>query len=241
MTQAHTNCLVLGAAGQLGFDLARTYELGGELIRLTRADLDLCDAQAVRETLHRLRPTVVLNCASYNEVDRAEDDRAGAFAVNADAVGTLAAVCQELGATFVHFSTDYVFDGRKRTPYLEDDAPNPISVYAESKLAGERLARERCERAFVIRVCGLFGVGRRADARPNFVETMLRLAASGKPIRVVQDQVLAPSYTLDLARKTWRIVMRGAPRHLSPDQQRRDQLVRLHARAVQPAWPASRR
>jgi dTDP-4-dehydrorhamnose reductase len=211
MTPAHTNCLLLGAAGQLGFDLARTYELGGDVIRLTRAELDLCDAQAIRETLRRLRPTLVLNTASYNEVDRAEDDRAGAFAVNAEAVGTLAAVCQELGATFVHFSTDYVFDGRKRTPYLEDDAPNPLSVYAESKLAGERLARERCERAFVLRVCGLFGVGRRADARPNFVETMLRLAASGKPIRVVQDQVLTPSYTLDLAHKTWRIVTRGAP------------------------------
>ena len=116
MTPASTNCVLLGAAGQLGFDLARTYELGGDVIRLTRAELDLCDAQAIRETLRRLRPTLVLNAASYNEVDRAEDDRAGAFAVNAEAVGALAAVCQELGATFVHFSTDYVFDGRKRTP-----------------------------------------------------------------------------------------------------------------------------
>jgi dTDP-4-dehydrorhamnose reductase len=211
MTQAPTRCVLLGAAGQLGFDLARTFELGGELIRLTRAELDLCNAPAVRESLRRLRPTLVVNTASYNEVDRAEDDRAGAFAVNADAVGTLAAACQELGATLVHFSTDYVFDGRQRTPYFEDDAPNPLSVYAESKLAGERLARERCERAFVLRVCGLFGVGRRAEARPNFVETMLRLATSGTPIRVVRDQVLTPSYTLDLARKTWRIVTRGTP------------------------------
>jgi dTDP-4-dehydrorhamnose reductase len=179
------------------------------LTRLTRAELDLCDASAVRETLRRLRPTLVLNAASYNEVDRAEDDRAGAFAVNADAVGTLAASCQDIGATLVHFSTDYVFDGRKTTPYLEDDAPNPLSVYAESKLAGERLARERCERVFVVRVCGLFGVGRRPEARPNFADTMLRLAAAGKPIRVVRDQVLSPSYTLDLARKAWRIVTRG--------------------------------
>jgi|SRR6185295_3962965 len=211
MTPAHRTVVLLGSAGQLAFDLARTCEPGREPIRLTRTDLDICNASAVRETLTRLRPTLVLNCASYNEVDRAEDDRAGAFAVNADAVGTLAAACQALGATFVHFSTDYVFDGRKNTPYLEDDAPGPLSVYAESKLAGERLARERCQRAFVIRVCGLFGVGRRPDARPNFVETMLRLAASGTPIRVVRDQVLTPSYTLDLARKTWRIVTLGAP------------------------------
>jgi dTDP-4-dehydrorhamnose reductase len=211
MTQAGTRGVLLGAAGQLGFDLARTFELGGELTRLTRAELDLCDARAVRETLGRLRPTLVLNAAAYNEVDRAEDDRAGAFAVNADAVGTLAAACQDIGAMLVHFSTDYVFDGRKSTPFLEDDAPNPLSVYAESKLAGERLARERCERAFVVRVCGLFGVGRRPEARPNFVDTMLRLAAAGKPIRVVRDQVLSPSYTLDLAHKTWRIVTRGTP------------------------------
>jgi dTDP-4-dehydrorhamnose reductase len=211
MTPVHGNVVLLGSAGQLAFDLARTCESGSEPVRLARTDLDICDASAVRETLTRLRPALVLNCASYNEVDRAEDDRAGAFAVNAEAVGTLAAACQALGATFVHFSTDYVFDGRKKTPYLEDDAPGPLSVYAESKLAGERLARERCERTFVIRVCGLFGVGRRPDARPNFVETMLRLAAGGKPIRVVRDQVLTPSYTLDLARKTWRIVTLGAP------------------------------
>lgn len=211
MTLARTRCVLVGSAGQLAFDLARTWERSGVLTRLTRAELDICDASAVRDTLTRLRPTMVLNCASYNEVDRAEDDRAGAFAVNAEAVGTLAAMCQSLRATFVHFSTDYVFDGLKRTPYLEDDAPGPLSVYAESKLAGERLARERCERTFVFRVCGLFGVGRRADARPNFVETMLRLAASGKPIRVVRDQVLRPSYTLDLARKTWRVLTLGAP------------------------------
>ena len=211
MTPVHGNVVLLGSAGQLAFDLARTWERIGELTRLTRADLDICDAFAVRETLTRLRPTLVLNCASYNEVDRAEDDRTGAFAVNANAVGTLAATCQALRATFVHFSTDYVFDGLKRTPYLEDDAPGPLSVYAESKLAGERLARERCEQAFVLRVCGLFGVGRRPDARPNFVETMLRLAACGRPIRVVRDQVLTPSYTLDLARKTWRILTLGTP------------------------------
>ena len=211
MTPEPIRCVLLGAAGQLGFDLARTFDPGGTLTRLTRAELDICDAAAVRETLRRLRPSLVLNTASYNEVDRAEDDRAGAFAVNAGAVGTLAAVCQDLGATFVHYSTDYVFDGRRTTPYFEDDAPNPISVYAESKLAGERLALARCERAFVVRVCGLFGVGRRPEARPNFVETMLRLAAAGKPIRVVRDQVLTPSYTLDLAHKTWRILARGAP------------------------------
>ena len=205
-------CALIGVTGQLGHDLARTFDLPGELVRLTHADLDLLTPGAVGRVLRELRPTHVVNCAAYNLVDRAEDERDAAFALNAAAVGTLAETCETLGATMIHFSTDYVFDGAKRTPYTEDDAPAPLGVYAASKLAGERLALERCRRAFVIRVCGLYGVGQSATAgRTNFVETMLRLAASGKPLRVVGDQVLSPSYTLDLAPKVWRILTRGAP------------------------------
>jgi len=111
----------------------------------------------------------------------------------------------------VHFSTDYVFDGRRSTPYREEDPPGPLSHYGESKLAGERLALTRCRRALVFRVCGLFGVARSAGkGGTNFVETMLRLAREGRPIRVVRDQVLTPSYTLDLAPKVWRAVARAA-------------------------------
>jgi len=205
-------CALIGVTGQLGHDLARTFDLPGELVRLTRSELDLLAPGAVGRVLREIRPTHVVNCAAYNLVDRAEDERDAAFAVNADAVGALAETCEGLGATLIHFSTDYVFDGAKRTPYTEDDAPAPLGVYAASKLAGERLALERCRRAFVIRVCGLYGVGQSATAgRTNFVETMLRLAASGKPLRVVSDQVLSPSYTLDLAPKVWRILTRGAP------------------------------
>jgi dTDP-4-dehydrorhamnose reductase len=211
MTTVPVRCVLIGAAGQLGFDLARTFDLPGELIRLTRGDLDLTDDAAVGRTLRALRPTHVVNAAAYNLVDRAEDERELAFAVNARAVGTLAAVCRSVNATLVHFSTDYVFDGRKGTPYREDDAPNPLSVYAASKLAGEHLALEGGD-AFVLRVCGLFGVGRSpASGRTNFVETMLRLAGEGRPIRVVRDQVLAPSYTRDIAPKVWRVLARGAP------------------------------
>jgi len=205
-------CALIGVTGQLGHDLARTFDLPGELVRLPRAALDLTEAGAIARVLRDVRPTHVVNCAAYNLVDRAEDERDRAFALNAEAVGTLAETCEALGATLIHFSTDYVFDGAKRTPYTEDDAPAPLGVYAASKLAGERLARERCRRAFVIRVCGLYGVAQSASAgRTNFVETMLRLAASGQAIRVVRDQVLTPSYTLDLAPKVWRVTMRGAP------------------------------
>jgi dTDP-4-dehydrorhamnose reductase len=110
----------------------------------------------------------------------------------------------------VHFSTDYVFDGARRAPYTERDTPNPLSVYGATKLAGERVARERCERALVIRVSGLYGIARSSGkGGTNFVETMLRVAAQGRPLRVVSDQVLTPSYTLDVARTIWRVVDAG--------------------------------
>jgi len=205
-------CALIGVTGQLGFDLARTFDLPGELIRLTHADLDLLETGAIARVMRDVRPTHVVNAAAYNLVDRAEDERERAFALNAEAVGTLAETCEALGATLVHFSTDYVFDGAKTSAYTESDAPAPLSVYAESKLAGERLALARCRRAFVIRVCGLYGVAQSATAgRTNFVETMLRLAGQGQALRVVRDQVLTPSYTLDLAPKVWRVLARGAP------------------------------
>jgi dTDP-4-dehydrorhamnose reductase len=203
---------IVGAGGQLAFDLIRTCPEPAALAMLRHEDLDLLDPSRVRHVLGDLRPRVVLNGAAYNLVDRAEDEREQAFALNARAVGTLAATCAEIGATFVHFSTDYVFDGRKRSPYLESDAPNPVNVYGESKLEGERLALGRCERTFVFRVCGLYGVARASGkGGTNFVETMLRLAAGRQRIRVVTDQVLTPSYTLDVSRAVWRVLAGARP------------------------------
>ena len=203
--------MVIGATGQLGSDLVRTFDQPGELVALSTRDVDILDAARTRSILEALQPTCVINTAAYNLVDRAEDDGRSAFALNAEAVGTLAAVCQAAGARLVHFSTDYVFDGVKRTPYLETDSPQPVSVYGESKLAGERLALERCERSVIFRVCGLFGLaGSLGKGKGNFVETMLRLAREGRPLRVVSDQVLCPSYTLDLARKVWKVLPKVA-------------------------------
>jgi dTDP-4-dehydrorhamnose reductase len=169
--------------------------------------VDVLDTPRVADTLRALRPTHVVNTTAWNLVDAAEDDPERAFRLNAEAVGALAEICHALGATLVHFSTDYVFDGARRLPYGETDTPNPLSVYGQSKLAGERLAREQCERALVIRVCGLFGIARSSGkGGTNFVETMLRAAAQDRPLRVVADQVLAPSYTLDIARTVWDVV-----------------------------------
>lgn len=212
MTTTSVRCALIGAAGQLGFDLARSFDLPGTLLPLTRADLDIRDADAVERVLRSLRPTHVINTAAYNLVDRAEDERADAFALNATAVGVLADRCRSIGATLVHFSTDYVFDGRRASPYREDDAPAPLSIYGHSKLEGEQLALARSPGSFVFRVSGLYGIARSAGkGGTNFVETMLRLAKAGQPIRVVRDQVLTPSYTRDLAPKVWRVIARGAP------------------------------
>ena len=210
MSAADGRYVLIGATGQLGFDLARTFDLPGTLVTPRHADLDILDARGMGEALRALRPTHVLNTAAWNAVDAAENESRRAFALNAEAVGTLAETCQRLGARLVHFSTDYVFDGAKRAPYAETDAPNPLSAYAVSKLAGEDLARQRCEQALVIRVSGLFGIGKSAGkGGTNFVETMLGLARARRPLRVVADQVLGPSYTLDVARIVWRVVASG--------------------------------
>jgi dTDP-4-dehydrorhamnose reductase len=198
--------VVLGAPGQLGRDLCP--RLAGDVIPLGRADADLTDAAGVRTKLTALRPDVVVNCAAYNFVDKAESEPATAFAVNAWAVRDLATICRDLDCTLVHFSTDYVFglDGNRTTPFAETDAPGPVSVYGLSKLAGEYLVRSTCPKHFVIRTCGLYGVWGSGGKGGNFVETMLRLAGQGKPIRVVNDQRCTPTFTADVAAATASVI-----------------------------------
>ena len=212
MSHPRARYALVGAAGQLGSDLVKTFDGAGALIPLTHHEIDILDAAAAERTLAALHPTHVINTAAWNLVDRAEDEPRAAFALNGEAVGTLAATCERLGACLVHFSTDYVFDGVKRAPYVEDDPPNPLSAYGESKLAGERLARERCSRALIVRVAALFGIARSSGkGGSNFVETMLRAAGAGRPLRVVGDQVTAPSYTPDVARAVWRLIASAPP------------------------------
>jgi dTDP-4-dehydrorhamnose reductase len=160
-----------------------------------------------------VRPDVVVNCAAYNFVDRAEAEPEAAFAVNAWGVRQLALACRDRGCLLVHFSTDYVFglDEARATPYREDDAPGPVSAYGLSKLAGEYLVRALCPRHVVVRTCGLYGVWGSGGKGGNFVETMLRLAGQGKPLRVVADQVCTPSYAADMADATAALLRNGRP------------------------------
>ena len=191
--------VILGAAGQLGRDLGP--RLSGEVIPLTRELADLTFPQTLRTALSELRPGIIVNCAAYNFVDRAESEPEAAFAVNAWGVRNLALVCRDLDITLVHFSSDYVFglDSTRAKPYSEQDLPGPLSVYGLSKLAGEYLVRSLVPRHFVIRTCGLYGAWGSGGKGGNFVETMLRLAGQGKPLRVVGDQVCTPTSTADLA------------------------------------------
>jgi dTDP-4-dehydrorhamnose reductase len=189
---------LIGADGQLGSDLAE--RIPPESMRpLYYPDFDVTKPGAAADTLRALRPDVVINTAAFNRVDECEDRIEEAFAVNAFALRGLSRICAELGAVLVHFSTDYVFDGRKGFPYTEADLPAPLSAYGESKLAGEHFVRALCEHHFVIRTCGLFGKAGCMDKGRNFVQTMLDLAGRRKPIRVVDDQRMTPTSTAELA------------------------------------------
>jgi dTDP-4-dehydrorhamnose reductase len=201
---------VVGANGQLGRDLMP--RLGGEVVPLSRADLDLEKSESISATLRELKPDVVVNTAAFNLVDVAETAPDAAFRVNAWGVRELAKECDALDARLVHFSTDYVFglDAGRTTPLTETDPPGPLSVYGLSKLAGEYVVRTFARRHLVIRTCGLYGVWGSGGKGTNFVETILRLAGQGKPLRVVADQWCTPTYTADLADATAALINRGA-------------------------------
>jgi dTDP-4-dehydrorhamnose reductase len=190
---------VVGAAGQLGRALVQ--KLGNRAIPVTRTALDITAGDAVHAAVARLRPAAVINCAAWTAVDAAEKDSAGCHAVNATAVGHLAAACANHGVRFVQISTDYVFgaDRTRTTPYRESDAPGPLNVYGASKLTGEEAARV-CQDHLVIRTCGLYAASPEGPIRGrNFLDTMLVLAATLPEVRVVADQICTPSYVPHVA------------------------------------------
>jgi dTDP-4-dehydrorhamnose reductase len=201
--------LVTGGRGQLAADV-REHLVGNDVAAPSHEELDIADRGAVEAALEAFQPEVVINTAAFHDVDRCEEEPEASFAVNAAAVRRLAAACSRRDTLFVHFSTDYVFDGRKREPYVEEDMVAPINVYGCSKVAGEMAIRCTTERHLIIRTTGLYGLRASGASRSNFVETMLKLAAEGQRISVVCDQVLTPSYTRDVAAATLRLVSMGA-------------------------------
>lgn len=189
---------IAGSRGQLGTALRRTL---GDVIRLDRPAFDLCDADSIRQGIEDAKPDAVINAAAYNFVDKANDEPDTAYAVNALGPQKLATVCEEHAIPLVHISTDYVFSKRIDgliEPFVESDEPNPASVYAGSKLAGEQFVRSNCERHFVLRTCGLYGDSE-SEGKGNFVTTMLRLAGERDELRIVNDQHCTPTSAADLA------------------------------------------
>jgi dTDP-4-dehydrorhamnose reductase len=171
-----------------------------------RAGLDLADAPRLAAAVRALQPEAIVNAAAYTAVDKAESEREAAFAVNATGPGVLAEEAKRIGALLVHYSTDYVFDGEKRTPYVEDDATHPLGVYGASKLAGEEAIRKTGCRHLILRTSWVYG-----PRGKNFMLTMLRLAKERPELRVVDDQIGAPTSSIEIARATAR-VLAHAPR-----------------------------
>jgi dTDP-4-dehydrorhamnose reductase len=205
--------LVTGARGQLANALLRAQPENVACIGARREELDICEESAVRRVLESARPDLVINGAAYNLVDKAESEGAAdALKINALGVANLAIACRDLRIPLVHFSTDFVFDGEKSTPYTEEDATRPLGIYGASKLAGENIALAQSPHNIVIRVCRLFGPayeGGAGSARKpsgNFPTLMLRLARERDSVRVVDDQIGSPSYTPDLARAVWQLL-----------------------------------
>jgi dTDP-4-dehydrorhamnose reductase len=187
--------LVTGAGGMLGRDVARVArERGYDVVALVRAELEVTDAEAVQGALREAGPQLVVNCAGWTDVDGAESDEEGATAVNGAGAGNVARAAGACGARVVHVSTDYVFDGDGRAPYVETDPVRPLSAYGRSKLAGERAVAGSGADHVIARTSWLFGTN-----GANFVETMLRLGAERDEVRVVNDQIGCPTYTGHLA------------------------------------------
>jgi len=200
--------LLTGKYGQVGFELHRALAPMGEVIALDEGDLDLASPDAIRSTVRDIKPQVIVNAAAYTAVDRAESEPQVAMEVNAIAPGVLAEEAKRLGAMIVHYSTDYVFDGTKDGPYGENDAPNPLSVYGRSKLAGDQAIQAVDGLYYILRTSWVY-----AARGHNFLRTMLRLGRERRELRIVDDQVGAPTWARFVADVTARILSESLRDH----------------------------
>lgn len=201
--------LLIGANGQLGSDLVPALVAAGAEGRFFRhSELDVCDSTRVEEAVAAFHPNFVINTAAFHKVEECEKNAELSFQINASAVRDLARTCERHGAVLVHLSTDYVYGGdtTRQRPYNEVDLPSPLNVYGVSKVAGELMIPFNSSQYYILRLSGLYGVAGSSGKGGNFVETMLKKAAEGVPIRVVDDQVLTPTATLVLAEAITKLI-----------------------------------
>ncbi|MBU1027366.1 MAG: dTDP-4-dehydrorhamnose reductase [Candidatus Margulisbacteria bacterium] len=198
--------LIIGADGQLGTDLVKVIPKE-EQIPLTIKNIDITNREITLQEIKNHQPDIVINTAAHNHVDKCEEEFALAFEINTYGVKYLAEACKATNSCLVHISTDYVFDGKKGKPYVETDQPNPQSIYAISKYAGEQIVKYSLDKYFIIRSTGLYGTaGCLGKGGTNFVESILKLAATQPELKVVTDEILSPTYTLDLAKQIYELV-----------------------------------
>jgi dTDP-4-dehydrorhamnose reductase len=199
--------LLIGSNGQLGTDLhAHLQGAGHSVIAATRETLDICNSEQVNTNIRDAAPELVINTAAFHNVELCETEALQAFGVNAIAIRNLALACANAKSDLMHFSTDFVFGGDARQPYKETDLPGPVNVYGASKLAGEHLLALTMDRHYIVRTCGLYGTAGSRSRYGNFVEKILKRAVAGEPIRVVDDQVLTPTSTVDLAQAVLQLI-----------------------------------
>jgi dTDP-4-dehydrorhamnose reductase len=194
---------VIGGNGQLGSDAVQAFAANGdEAVSLTHGDIELANMDSVSKTVKDLRPELIVNTAAMHHVDKCEAEPDKAFAVNGVGSRNLATVARETGAVLMHVSTDYVFDGAKKSPYVEEDAPRPLNVYGNTKLAGEYFVRSIADKHFVLRVSAIYGKSPcRAKGGLNFVELMLKLAKERGKVRVVDSEFVTPTRTTEIAQQ----------------------------------------
>jgi dTDP-4-dehydrorhamnose reductase len=196
--------LIVGADGQLGTDMARLLAPLAAVTALTLHDLDITDRTSLKQAIESARPDVVVNCAAYTAVDRAETEQDAAYRVNVLGARNVAQAAERIGARVVYFSTDYVFDGTATQPYDEDAPTGPLSVYGRTKLLGEQATREANPDHLILRLAWLYG-----STGHNFVRTVLRLAREKNQLRIVDDQVGCPTFTEDVVRQLWTAIEDG--------------------------------
>ena len=202
--------LVTGADGQIGWELRRSLSPCGEVVALGRASCDLSHPADAARIVRELKPDIVVNAAAYTAVDKAEQEEPLAMLINGTAVGAIAETARQIGALLIHYSTDYVFDGAKDSPYGEDDLPHPINAYGRSKLAGERAIAQCGGRYLILRTSWVY-----AARGHNFLRTILRLANEREDLRIVADQIGAPTWAREIAGATTSIAQQAQREHES--------------------------
>lgn len=211
MSSTYKRILLTGSNGQVGRALQRVLGPLGEIMALDRTTLDLADAGTIRRVVHDYRPSIIVNAAAYTAVDRAESEPELAMAINGLAPGVLAEEACRLDAVLVHYSTDYVFDGSKSGAYIESDAPNPLNVYGNTKLAGERAIQAACQAHYILRTSWVY-----AAEGANFLNTILRLSRERPELRIVNDQTGAPTWARAIAEMTAQLLAAGLKNPANP-------------------------